>query len=118
MPWPCYPTPLCTEQRIDGAGLARTQMCWTFPPFAFLIAEKFIRSQTIVCSKMSGGNNQAASAAVSLLLLNGLLNGTRWCLGALLRQMIDVSLALQAEIWGAKEIKDTLGTQKSTSWGL
>lgn len=52
------------------------------------------------------------SAAVSLLLLKGLLNSTRWCLGALLRQMIDVSLALQAEIWGAKEIKATLGTQK------
>lgn len=27
--------------------------------------------------------------------------------------MIDVSLALQAEIWGAKEIKATLGTQKT-----
>lgn len=66
-----------------GAGLARTQMCWTFPPSAFLIAEKFIRSQTIVCSKMSGENNEAASAAVSGLLLNGLLNGTSWCLGTL-----------------------------------
>lgn len=51
-----------------GASLVRTQMCWTFPhptPLAFLIAEKFIRSQTIVCSKMSGENNQAASAALS-----------------------------------------------------
>jgi hypothetical protein len=31
--------------------------------------------------------------------------------------MIDVSLALLAEIWGAKEIEATVGTQKSTSWG-
>jgi hypothetical protein len=32
---------------------------------------------------MSGENNEAASAAVSGLLLNGLLNGTSWCLGTL-----------------------------------
>lgn len=61
---------------------------------------------------MSGENNQASlSCSVRLLLLNGLLNGTRWCLGALCRQMIDVSLALQAEIQGAKELKATLATQ-------
>lgn len=67
---------------------------------------------------MSGENNQASlSCSVRLLLLNGLLNGTRWCLGALCRQMIDVSLALQAEIRGAKELKATLATQKSASRG-
>lgn len=75
--------------RWQGAGLARTQMRWTFLPSAFLIAEKFIRSQTIVCSKMSGENNEAASAAVRVLLLNGQLNGTSWCLGTLPPQADD-----------------------------
>lgn len=67
---------------------------------------------------MSGENNQASlSCSVKLLLLNGLLNGTRWCLGALCRQMIDVSLALQAETQGAKELKATLATHKYASCG-
>lgn len=107
MPWPCSPTPLRTEEYVGRCWLVENPDVLDLPstpaPFAFLIAETFIRSQIIVCSKMSGENNQAASAAVSLLLLSGLLKGTRWCLGALLRQMIDVSLALQAETWGPRK---------------
>lgn len=81
----------------QASGLARTQICLTLPPFGFLIAEKFIRSQTIACSKMLTENNQTSlSPTVRLLLLNGPLNGARWCLGALPGQMIDATLAPQA----------------------
>lgn len=97
-PWPCSPSSSVPRQtRWQAAGLASAQICLTLPPFGFLIAEKFIRSQTIASSKMPRENNQARrSPSVRLPLLNGPLNGARWCLGALPGQMIDVSLALQA----------------------
>lgn len=69
------------------------------PSFGFLIAEKFIRSQTIASSKMPRENNQASSSppAVQLPLLNGPLNGARWCLGARPGQVIDVRLEAQED---------------------
>lgn len=46
-------------------------------------------------------NNQASlSPSVRLLLLNGPLNGARWCLGALPGQMIDVAWLLRQELEG------------------
>lgn len=77
--------------------LASAQLHLTLPPFGFLIAEKFIRSQTIASSEMPRENNQASrSPSVRLPLLNG----ARWCLSALPGQMIDVHPALQAEVRG------------------
>lgn len=77
--------------------LASTQLRLTLPPFGFLIAEKFIRSQTIASSEMPRENNQASrSPSVRLPLLNG----ARWCLSALPGQMIDVHPALQAGVRG------------------
>lgn len=57
-PAPVLP-PLSRQTRWQAAGLAGTQGCLTLPPFGFLIAEKFIRSQTIASSKMPRENNQA-----------------------------------------------------------
>lgn len=57
-PAPVLP-PLSRQTRWQTAGLAGTQVCLTLPPFGFLIAEKFIRSQTIASSKMPRENNQA-----------------------------------------------------------
>ena len=101
-PWPYSPpSSLPRQTPWQAAGLASTQLCLTLPPFGFLIAEKFIRSQTIVSSKMPRENNQASrSPSVRLPLLNGLLNGTRWCLGALPGRMIDVRPAPQAGVRG------------------
>lgn len=97
-PWPyCPPSSLHRQTPWQAAGLASTQLCLTLPPFGFLIAEKFIRSQTIASSKMPRENNQASrSPSVRLPLLNDPLNGARWCLGALPGQMIDVRSAPQA----------------------
>lgn len=93
-PWPSSPAACALSVRgqtcWQAAGLARTQRCLTLPPFGFLIAEKFIRSPTIASSKMPRENNQAIrSPTVRLPLLNGLLNGARWCLGALPGQIDD-----------------------------
>lgn len=90
-PWPQSPSASVRGQTCwQAAGLARTQRCLTLPPFGFLIAEKFIRSQTIASSRMPRENNQAVrSPAVRLPLLNGRLNGARWCLGALPGQIDD-----------------------------
>lgn len=93
-PWPRSPSAsvpsVCGQTCWQAAGLARTQRCLTLPPFGFLIAEKFIRSQTIASSKMPRENNQASRGpAVRLPLLNGRLNGARWCLGALPGQIDD-----------------------------
>lgn len=90
-PWPRSPAASVHRQTCwQAAGLARTQRCLTLPPFGFLIAEKFIRRQTIASSKTPRKNNQAIrSPTVRLPLLNGRLNGARWRLGALSGQRDD-----------------------------